>query len=371
MPKTRLKLKKGIEQTAQNMADLANNETLRKQSKKGYESRTNLIMKRLGFKDAADMFEHPDKIIESIDSTYENWNSRKTMYTALISFIKHTQVKVPDETQQKLYDKMMEGAAESRKIASQNLPPKQLEGSAITWKDIVQLEEKLRNEQYASPHHLLVAMYTLIDARRLGDYNMLQICTTAKQFASATAPNKILVNRRNKFCQMQVADFKTMGSHGTYERKITGVLYKIIAQSVRDNPRTYLFENTKNEPYTEGTFSKFFTDTFKTELNHSIGLQTLRHLYVTYIMAKNLSHAEKEKIAYNMGSSVAQQSSTYNIASTSTDHATKDAKVKAGMASIREASKKVLEAVKGNPDLVAEMKELFDSIYSTVSSFAA
>lgn len=370
MPKTRLKHKMGIEQTAQNMADLANNETLRAQSKKGYEGRTNLIMKRLGYSDAADMLEHPQRIVDEIDSRYSNWNSRKTMYTALISFIKHTQVKVSDETQQKLYDKMMEGAAESKKLASQNLPPKQLAGSAITWKDIVQLEEKLRTEQYASPHHLLVAVYSLVEPRRLGDYNMLLICTTAKQFKEATSPNRILVNRRNKFCQLLISDFKTMGSHGTYERKITGVLYKIIAQSVRDNPRTYLFENSKDQPYTEGTFSKYFTDVFKKEMNHAIGLLTLRHLYVTYIMSKNPSHAEKERVAYNMGSSVAQQSATYNIASTSTDHATKDARVKAGMASIREASKKVLEAVKNHPELVTEMRELFKSLYDTVASFA-
>ena len=63
------------------MADLEKNEMLREQSKKGYVSRTNLIMKRLGFKDAAEMFEHPDKIIESIDSTYSNWNSLEDLET--------------------------------------------------------------------------------------------------------------------------------------------------------------------------------------------------------------------------------------------------------------------------------------------------
>lgn len=223
MPKTRLKHKMGIEQTAQNMADLANNEMLRAQSKKGYESRTNLIMKRLGFKDAAEMFENPDKIIESIDTTYTNVNSRKTMYTALISFIKHTHVKVSDETQEKLYSNMMQYAKESQKIAAQNLPPKQLEGNLITWKNIVALELKLREEQYASPNHLLVALYSLVEPRRLGDYNMLLFCDTAKQFNEATSPNKILINRRNKFCQLEISDFKTIGSHGKYEC-FTGLL---------------------------------------------------------------------------------------------------------------------------------------------------
>lgn len=133
---------------------------------------------------------------------------------------------------------------------------------------------------------------------------------------------------------------------------------------------TYLFENSKDQPYTEGTFSKFFTDVFKKELNQAIGLLTIRHLYVTYIMSKNPSMAEKQLVAYNMGSSVQQQAAVYNIATPESDHLAKDAKVKTAMASIRDAAKKVVEAVKDNPELVAEMRELFKSVYETVSSFA-
>jgi hypothetical protein len=76
-----------------------------------------------------------------------------------------------------------------------------------------------------------------------------------------------------------VRDYKTVGTYGTWTKKITGVLFKCIMKSLKDRPRIYLFENTKGESYQSSSFSKYVSDTFKRHLGVGLGVTDLCHLY--------------------------------------------------------------------------------------------
>jgi hypothetical protein len=106
---------------------------------------------------------------------------------------------------------------------------------------------------------------------------------------------------------MSISEYKTVKDKGTYTAKITGVLYEIIKTSLSEHKRRWIFENTNHEPYTSGTFSKLLSDALKRNLHASLSLNSLRHLEISDFNRTNPLVRERERLAWEMGSSIQLQ----------------------------------------------------------------
>jgi hypothetical protein len=156
---------------------------------------------------------------------------------------------------------------------------------------------------------------------------------------------------------MSISEFKTFKDKGTYTAKITGVLYEIIKTSLAEHKRKFMFENTNQEPYTSGTFSKLLTDTLKRNLHCSLSLNSLRHLKISDFNQKNPSVREREQLAWEMGSSVALRA-FYNQPDTEATRAAREAEKNAKLAEIKKLREHIDASTKKIFQLSQELAEL-------------
>jgi hypothetical protein len=306
------------------------------------------LLRNLKLTDALDLYKDYKTVIKFIDDRYSNQSSRKSYYTALISLTKHSNLPVDMDGHEAFYERMMESAKESDRIAAQSQPKVasiKIGGKAVAWKDIVDLGQKLRKEDIGSPDALLVSIYSLMPPRRLSDFLNMQIYKSDKAFSQSNTENSLVINTRNKNIIFYVRDYKTVGTHGTWTKKIIEVLFKCIMKSLKDRPRTYLFENTKGERYQSSSFSKYVSDTFKRHLGVGLGVTDLRHLFVTFTLAKNPSMQERQRVADEMGHSTELQS-MYNIATPSIVHAVNEARHNTTLATIKDSRQKIDDMLK-------------------------
>jgi hypothetical protein len=279
---------------------------------------------------------------------------------ACVLIIKHSTLQVTDDVQQKYYDFMMKCAGEADDAAKDNVSKVDnimLNGKRIKWENILELEKKLRKEQFASNAHLLVAQISLILPRRLLDYAKMEVFKGKSEFDKSKEPNKMLLDTRNKCAHMSISDYKTAKAYGAYEAKLTGVLYEVIKTSLAEHKRKFLFENTNHDPCTSGTFSKYVTDTFKKVLGVSLGMNNIRHLKVTDFNKGNPSLRQREELAWQMGSSVALQN-YYNQPDTDATRAARAAEKNDKLAQTKKSREQVDSCIKKIAQLSQELIDL-------------
>jgi hypothetical protein len=313
-----------IEETTQ---QVENNQNLASETQTDYVRKTNFIARCLNEKNIQKLVNQPDKVIKYIIDQYPNMNSRTGYLVTFVSLIKHTNLQVADTVQQKFYDAMMEAAGAAQDIAK-GFAPKvasiMLNGKPVQWKDVLECEKRLRKDELASKDYLLVSMYTLIPSRRLKDYGKMEVFKSQTEFNGSEEPNKMFVNTRNKYVEMCIGNYKTAKMYDKYEAKLTGVLFDVIKTNLAEHKQKYLFENTNKDPYTNGTFSKCVTDTFKRAMKTSLGVNSLCHLRITAFLATNPSIKAREELAYQTGNS-AEIQALYNIATMPEEAAAKEA----------------------------------------------
>lgn len=380
MVKSRRMKEMGEKMTKRALESVKENEVLKKATKKGYTAKVDFLLRSLKLTDALDLFKDYKAVIKFIDERYTNSSSRKAYYTSLILLAKHSALDVNMDGHEAFYNRMMESAKESDKLQAQNKPKVasvKLDGRAVNRKDVLAVGQKVRDEDLGSPDSLLISMYSLTPPRRLSDYLDMKIYKTLNAFDKAgDTGNSLLINTRNKYCILRVGDFKTHKTYGKWTKKLTGVLFKVIVQSIKDHPRTYLFENTKGESYTSATFSKYFTDIFKKHLGTGLSVNDLRHLYVTMVLAKNPSMHERQEVALQMGHSIDLQN-FYNIATSPAEHAAKEAKEHNKAATVKGSKQKILDLLKGVKTLEdlepakKQISKILDEVFNLVMPLKA
>lgn len=336
------------------------NQNLASDTQADYVRKTNFISRCLHEKNIQKLVNQPDKVISYIIDRYPNLNNRTGYLTAWVSLIKHSTLQVSDSVQQTWFDAMMKSANAVQEINKDNVHKVDeimLNGKRIVWKDILNLEAKLRKEQYASKDHLLVANVCLVPPRRLRDFCKMEAFKSKSEYDKTAALNKIWVDTRNKAAYMSISEFKTFKDKGTYTAKITGVFYEIIKISLAEHKRKYLFQNTNGDSYTSGTFSKLLTDTFKRNLHASVGLNSLRHLKITDFNKTNPSVRQREQLAWEMGNYVATQQA-YNQPDTDLTRAAKEAEKNAKLAEIKKLREIIDSSIKKISSLSQELSEL-------------
>lgn len=145
---------------------------------------------------------------------------------------------------------------------------------------------------------LLVAMYSLIEPLR-GDYNAVRIYK-GKLPVKDREDNYIHIKSTGEM-QMRIGEHKTSTTYGAIETDLPKELAEIIRESLKADPRDWLFTDKGGQPLTANAFVKLVARRFAKIYDKPLTINILRHSYVNSLDLNSLSIAERQKIARQMG----------------------------------------------------------------------
>lgn len=183
----------------------------------------------------------------------------------------------------------------------QNKPTESQESKGVhevTWSDVLTTRDSLER---CSSEHLLLSFYTYIYPLR-ADLFSTQIVKAGEK---PTEKNYILM--KEKSSSLYVQDFKTVKKYGSivYD-PLPSELHTILQESLKKNPREYLFIDSRGNAFSRDGFSKWSNRLLTNALKSSISLSTLRHLFIS-TLDFNMPAEKLQEIGNKMGHSLSMQ----------------------------------------------------------------
>jgi hypothetical protein len=171
-------------------------------------------------------------------------------------------------------------------------------GSSLTFDQLVQKRDGGELDMYS---HLLLSMYTYIYPVR-ADYFATEIVYDDTE---PTVANYLRI--RGGQTELVIRDFKTAKHYKTiHYPQLPEALHQVIAQSLQNQPRKYLFEKTNGKPYTRNTFSQWASRTLHSVFGVEMTLTLIRHQFIS-TLSLDTPAIELERIGRLMGHSLTTQ----------------------------------------------------------------
>lgn len=195
-----------------------------------------------------------------------------------------------------------------KKDASNELTERQLEGE-VEWKDVVAMREKLLKTQPTSPEALLLAIYSMRKGVARADFGDLRIYRPPRDPVPPhdskerqAHPNYVVWSRSDSpgagDMELHLVEYKSAKHHGEIRDKFSPELTQLIAASLRQQPRAWLFVQPQSgKPYDGKAFSRWACRVLKRLFKRPLTLQVLRHAGVTGLDFNKLTEQEREDIA--------------------------------------------------------------------------
>lgn len=167
----------------------------------------------------------------------------------------------------------------------------------MAWPDIVKASETiLSNSAITEMDKLLCAFYTMIPPVR-NDYARL---TLYKKVPKIDVGNYAVVKKKDAY--IKINEHKTAKSSGALTLPIPPALYKRLQTFMLANPAvTTLFD------YDEKELSRHIIRLFQNTTGKAVGVNVLRHSFITHEFAGEKALLEKKDIAKSMAHSIASQ----------------------------------------------------------------
>jgi hypothetical protein len=230
---------------------------------------------------------------------------------------------------------MMHYADISKKEEGDNKVPARFGEELPNWSDLANLYKEFKGNAKYGVNHLIVGLYTLLPPRR-GEYCTLIYLDERPDVLPDIQPKK----RRNKHIdagnipynyiypdgetyKMVLGSYKTDVTMGVYETnapyeipKELAVIIKGYIKKAGVSNDEYLIRTThtpntdgKYNPYKEMSFTSKITGAFKVKYDkHKIGVDTLRHMYITTsVDLSKMTTNERNALGNAMGNSLTQQ----------------------------------------------------------------
>jgi hypothetical protein len=237
-------------------------------------------------------------------------NTNRHIYiVAIMSFIKHKKsllthlsqdqyhairvkwIDINNENEAPIIERRLENKPTDKQLAKG--------GHQLTFS---QLERKRDQLSTGSYEKLLISMYTMIPPVR-ADYFSTQIIYNDE---APTEKNYIRL-RGNDYGECVVTDFKTSKKYKQITNILPCKLVYEIYESLKKNPRSYLFINTKGEPHTRNSFVLWTRRCLSKIFETDFTLVFFRHAFITDFITNKITpettDAEIKEISDKMGHS--------------------------------------------------------------------
>lgn len=258
--------------------------------------RYRIALKMLEDAGFTDFDKDAETVVKYLLMKYDKFNTRKSYLSAIFSTFED-RTKIPQVLKDAL---SAEFKLQKEKEDSQELTPEQ-EANYLPWKDILKVQKNLKDKKDKTEtewfEYMVVSLYTLTSPVR-ADYAEMLVKKNVRANAKKTAKNNIFVNVMKPY--FVFADYKTADTYGRVQILVPKALATVITEYFEHigHVPEYLLGNK----YNPVVLSNFIRSTFKKYTEKSVGINILRHSYITYMnnQGKLRSVKDKTKIAKNM-----------------------------------------------------------------------
>lgn len=238
-----------------------------------------------------------NKIISFINTNYKTDNSRNSQVQAIASIL---QVLPDYKNEYTFYSKYSTDKRKTiNEIAESNLTTKTESKNILSWG---KLKDLYKTQGMSPEHRALIGLYTMIPPRRL-EYQALTITDTEVNHNDNL---NYLVIKRGIPTKLIFNKYKTKQTYGIQEFDIAKDLADVLKPHVKDKRPGDLVFSTKNNKQIKN-FGEYLTNIFKKYTGKAITVNLIRHSFVSNLLKKNKSIANRKKISTMMAQSVAVQ----------------------------------------------------------------
>ena len=247
-----------------------------------------------------DIITQPDTYLKWVYKKSTNSQTQKSYISAILALFKHT----PElkEKYKTAYDKWFDAFKKvNGKIEDKyktNEPSERQKEGFVEYKEIIQKRDALEK---GSKERLLLAMYTYLPPLR-SDFNKIYIYT--EKPARITQDNYILLYDDPKIV---LKEYKTSKNNKILENPLPKELIQEIKDSLKEEPREWLFMDRTKGPYKSTSFNKWANRVFLKLFERPLTISLIRHSFINQLNFNTLSIQDKEDIAKCMAHTVTTQ----------------------------------------------------------------
>lgn len=266
---------------------------------------THLRDKVVQVKSYYDMISNPDPSYKKIREAYPNISTRKNALTVILAIFKNSE-DLRNKLQEahnrwRTFHEHMDSFQEAK--YKKHMPELKQLAKYTPMEDI---ELKYKELEKSDPHKdlanslifILLSIVTSTPPKR-SDYGSMEVFYNKD-------PNKKDVNyivlNQNRPSYMVFNKYKTSKEYFRVDQELPTKTARDIKDSIRRNPRSYLFVNRFGNPFaTNDGFSKFVVRVFRNLFGKETGVTMLRHIYITEKLSfDEMDDIELEEVARQM-----------------------------------------------------------------------
>lgn len=248
-----------------------------------------------------DIITNPSKYIKWIKNHSTSLQTQKSYISAILAIFKHTP-KLKD-TEKVYYHEWYTAFKEIHNQIEDryklNIPSDKQKEAYVPYNEIVTKRDSLKK---GSKERLVLSMYTYLPPLR-SDFNKVFIYS--KEQNTYDHDNYIILQGKGASV-MVLNEFKTK-KKDTYVKVLPDELVDEITESLKNNPRDWLFTDRSGGPYTSGSFTKWTNRTLKSLFKKALTISLIRHSFINNLDFNTLSVKDKEEIAKDMTHTVDTQ----------------------------------------------------------------
>jgi len=262
---------------------------------------------------------HSESVCEYIEGHGYSANTRKAMYIAIVSTISKTQClmdnPVMTEALLTYRAKMLELNTSIKQDAEKQELTEAESKKYLEWPLVLEALEAIRlsvSDIWSFQEYLICALYCLMPPMRL-DYARMKVKFMAGQpFILEDIPetNNWLIFVSQDEAYFVFNDYKTARNYGRIVKRIPHPLLKIIYEYI-DVSGLYTGDLTEflydidGKPMTEWYLGQLIIRVFKKHTGKSVGVNILRHSFISHQRRDELSLVDQQKLASSMAHSTA------------------------------------------------------------------
>jgi hypothetical protein len=265
-------------------------------TKNTYERSLTILRKGLGVEEGLEFLSDHASVIGWIDSSKYATNSRKVFYIAVLSTLKsHNMFPescVAYRAKMDALNKQVSEAAEEQALTAEEAE------KFVEWPVILKaIEEKVFPavcDLVTFQEYLIVSLYTLMPPLRL-DYAEMKICAVEPEKPEG---NYLIMAKKPYFLLTQ---YKTARCYGSQRIEIPKNLLSIIKEWREIQDTDYLLVSpASNKPMPAWELGQTITKVFDKHLGKSVGVNVLRHSYVSWMRKDEMKIKKSNELASSM-----------------------------------------------------------------------
>jgi len=252
--------------------------------------------------DLGEILTNPKKYLVWIHEHSPSLQTQKSYISAILAVFKHT----PDmkKTHQTDYYEWYQGFKGVHQQIDHryklNEPTEKQKDAFVSFEDIIKKRNQLPK---GGKERLLLSLYTYLPPLR-SDFNEVFIYSKAPEGDKYTHSNYVKLFHTPS---LVLNEYKTVRKNDSFEKEIPADLYHEIQDSLKKEPREWLFMDRNNKPYKENSYNRWVNRTLKKLFQKALTISLIRHSYINSLDFNKLTVLEKETIAKDMAHTVTTQ----------------------------------------------------------------